>query len=116
MMASATQLPPGFEDLEQFVDYWSVAGIDERKKRRIMSTDEQRQEFYAAGSRHLVRALDYLDQYPIDDLENPQQSLLNLMLSLAQVSLAVEKQGSNEAYHARSHAHFTISRSTEDAA
>ena len=115
-MGSVNQLPPGFEDLEQFADFWAVAGIDERKKRRIMSTEEQRHDFYAVASVQLVRALEYLDQYPIDDLEGAQLRLLNLMLSLAQVSLAVEKQGSNEPYHALSHAHFTISRSTEDAA
>jgi hypothetical protein len=34
---------------------------------------------------------------------------------LAHVALAVEKQGDAEAYHALSHAHFTITRATEDA-
>ena len=84
-MSGASLLPDGFFVLEAFVADWAVAGSA------------------------------YLDAFPVDALDERQQRLLDLMLMLAHVALAVEKQGANEAVHAINHAHFTITRSTEDA-
>jgi hypothetical protein len=108
-------LPAGFERLEPFVDAWAVEGSDARKRRRIASTEPERLEFYDVMVEEVERALEYLDQYPIDALDAEQQRLMNMVLTLGHIALAVEKQGASEAYHALSHAHFTITRATEDA-
>jgi hypothetical protein len=114
MTATMLLLPDGFQSLEQFTAGWSIAGSDARKRRRIASTEEERIAFYNCASGELARAMSYLDQFPIEHFDERQQNLLNLFLSLAHVALAVEKQGANEAQHAVSHAHFTITRGTED--
>ncbi|MGE0386537.1 MAG: hypothetical protein AB7Q97_17555 [Gammaproteobacteria bacterium] len=115
-MSTSALLPQGFETLEGFAQSWAVAGSDVRRKRRIASTAQERDAFYAAAVVHLDRALEYLDEFALDRLDARQQRLLDLMLMLAHVSLAVEKQGANEALHAINHAHFTITRSAHDAA
>ena len=58
--------------------------------------------------------LDYLDQFDVDSLDAPEQRLMDLLLTFAHVSLAVEAQGPDEAYHALSHAHFVITKGAED--
>jgi hypothetical protein len=113
-MTDPHDLPEGFGDLAPFVPLWSLAGSDARKRRRIASTEHERQAFYAAAAPRLADALAHLDRLPLGDLAGADRNLMNLVLSLAHVSLAVEKQGSNEARHAVNHAFFTITRSTED--
>jgi hypothetical protein len=115
MTSHEALLPPGFSALDPFVADWAVAGSNARKNRRLASTEAERLAFYAAATPLLEPAFAYLDQFDIDALEPEQKRLLDLMLMLAHVALAVEKQGSSEAAHAVNHAHFTLTRSTEDA-
>lgn len=115
MTENTTLLPPGFDDLERFVADWAISGSDERKCRRIASTRAERAEFYEVASPRLRAALEYLDQFPLDALDEQQTRLLDLMLMLGHVALAVEKQGANEEKHAINHAYFTITRSSADA-
>ncbi|MET0146613.1 MAG: hypothetical protein ABW328_17770 [Ilumatobacteraceae bacterium] len=112
----AALLPPGFEGLEPLVADWAISGSDARKRRRIASSEAERLAFYAAMGADVERALDHLDQFPVDDLDASHQRLMDLVLMLAHVALAVEKQGESESYHSISQAHFTITRATEDAA
>ena len=56
----------------------------------------------------------HLDGRPLDALTPAEQCLLDLMLTLAHVSLAVENQKDAEPRHARLQAHLTIERGTED--
>lgn len=107
-------LPPDFSDLERFVPDWAISGADARKCRRIASTRAERAEFYEGASPRLQPALEYLDRFPIDALDEQQTRLLDLMLMLGHIALAVEKQGANEEKHAINHAHFTITRSSAD--
>jgi len=115
-MTTASQLPGSFESLEPLAAFWAIRGSDARKKRRIASTEEERVTFYNAVAPELARALEYLDRFDIEKLDEKQSRLLDMMLTLAHISLAVESQGKNESFHAISHACFTITRSTEDAA
>jgi hypothetical protein len=107
-------LPEGFEDLAPFAEAWAVHGSDARKRRRIASTEDERQAFYEAALPRVPAALAYLDAFDVDALDGPQKRLMDLMLTFAHVSLAVEAQGPDEAYHALSHAHFIITRGAED--
>ena len=108
-------LPSGFERLEPFAVAWGISGSDARKRRRIESGEAERCEFYEIMTEEVERALAHLDEFPVDALDAPQQRLMDMVLMLAHVALAVEKQGDAESYHALSHAHFTITRATEDA-
>jgi hypothetical protein len=111
---TAGLLPEGFGSLEPLVDSWGVRTSNGRSRRRIASTEAERQAFYDAMAPELERALDHLDRYDVDQLPPPEQRLLDLVLMTAHISLAVEKQGPDEATHAIAQATFTITRSTAD--
>ena len=82
-------LPPAFAGLEAFVD-WSLDSESERLQKRLASTMEDIQAFYSAMLGRIEEALDYLNGFPLDQLPEPEQRLLNMTLSLAEIWVAVE--------------------------
>lgn len=107
-------LPAGFEALEPFVARWAVAGSAARDGLRGSSSFEERQAFYDVAQPLLARALDRLDAKPLGDLDEGETTLMNLMLSFAHVSIAVEIQREDEPKHAASRAHMRITRAVAD--
>lgn len=86
-------LPEGFLDLEPFVAHWAVAGQNERRFRRSEATLEEIQCFYEAVLPRADEAMEYLHQFPLRDMPAPERRLMQLVLSLAQASMAVEVHG-----------------------
>lgn len=83
-------LPAGFSELEPFVDQWVLADTAARSaKRRSCSYAELRQ-FYDAMVGHAERALELLSAQQLGCLGAPEQRLLKLMLSLAEIGPAIE--------------------------
>ncbi|PLK25822.1 hypothetical protein [Novosphingobium sp. TH158] len=111
---SNQQLPDGFEVLEPFVDFWAVHGTANRDARRTESTDAQRKAFYQIAKDHVPRALEYLDQTPLGELDAKQTNLMNLLLAFAHVVNAVELLDKGEAKHAQFRAAMPFIRSTAD--
>jgi hypothetical protein len=103
-------LPDGFEPLEPFVAAWAIASVSERATLRGRATAAERRAFYAVASGLLERALDYLDAKPLASLDDGEQRLMQLMLSLAHVALAEETLGDDEPEHARLRAFMPITR------
>lgn len=95
------RLPTGFEELESLVSLWAVEGSATRAQLRGQSTAEQRESFYLAMSKRLRDALAHLDNKALGDFDVTEQNLMNLVLSFAHVSLAVEVQDSDEDKHSR---------------
>ena len=89
-------LPKGFAALAPFVAQWAVPTLAARCVTRDASNADQRQAFYDAASPLAVAALDYLDARPYAALAGAEARLMQLMLSFAQVALAVELQGEDE--------------------
>jgi hypothetical protein len=114
MNNNTSRLPADFEALEPFVDQWALDGAAQRMKRRLMSSEADRIAFFNAAKPLLVPALSYLDRKPLQELDEKEQRLMNLLLSLCHVSLAVEMQGDAEAEHAQGARHLTITRATAD--
>lgn len=108
-------LPAGFETLEPFADYWAVDGTINRDARRGDSTAEQREAFYEATKGLLPQALAQLDQKPLSEFDDREQRLMNLVLSFAHVTLAVEMLGKAEPRHAMFRKVVPIRRSTAGA-
>lgn len=111
MSGVASRLPPGFEALDPFVDTWDLETTDQRAKRRLVVPEPERAAFYDAAKPLLPVALGFLDKKPLGQFDEREARLMNLMLSLAHVSLAVEVQRGNEAKHALGARHLTIVRS-----
>ena len=111
-----TTLPEGFAALEPFAAKWAAPTTAERAALRGDSSPDEREAFFAAASPLLEAALDHLDARELRALLPADQRLMNLMLSLAHVSHAVETHGAKgEAQHARWRSRMTITRSTADA-
>lgn len=82
-------LPAEFAELEPY-SAWILATEPERYAKRLASTMPEMQAFYDAAFPLLERASTYLDQFPVDDLPEPERNLLLLMFSLVMVSFPVE--------------------------
>ncbi len=113
-MNSAMTLPQGFAVLEPFVDAWSIDSAAQRAQKRLESTGEDREAFFNAAKDLAAPALELLDKKPLEQLDDSEQRLLNLMLSLVHVSLAVEIQGDQEDFHARGARRVQITRAPSD--
>ena len=83
-------LPQEFSDLEPWAEEWAIESINSRYLKRINSEMPELQAFYDAMVPRAEDALDYLDQFPIDDLDPQQLNLLWTLLSLSAVSFAID--------------------------
>ena len=84
-----TQLPQGFSDLEQFVE-WALPSSTERNRKRRASSMDEINAFYNAILPRLEQILAYLDQFSLREMPQDARRLLYLSLSLAEVTIAVE--------------------------
>ncbi len=82
-------LPAEFAALEPFSG-WILATERERYAKRLASSMPEMQAFYDAAFPLLERATVYLEQFPVDNLPEPERNLLLLMMSLVMVSFPVE--------------------------
>lgn len=113
-MTNAASLPQGFAHLEPFVDRWALSTSAERAARRSQSTPQERADFFAATQDQMPAALEYLDKHALNTLGEQEQRLMDLMLSLAHISLAVELQGPDEVKSAKWRDRMRITRATSD--
>src|SRR3546814_6373827 len=105
-----TSRPADCAVLEPFVPRWAIEGSAARATARGESSAQEREAFYLAGRDLVGPALDYLDRRGIDGLDAADQRLMNLMLSLAHVSLAVEMQKDAEPSHTMLRRFMSITR------
>jgi hypothetical protein len=90
-------LPARFAGLEAFAAAgWCLETERERYERRLHSTMPELLEVYDAAFPRLREMIDHLDQFPLDDLAEPERNLLHFAYSLIQVSLAVDMWGQPE--------------------
>lgn len=86
------QLPAAFAELEPFVS-WSLATERERTAKRHTSDMAAIRAFYDAMLPRLGEILQYLDDFPPEDVPDDVQRLFLLTLSLAEIAPAVENFG-----------------------
>ena len=82
-------LPAEFSDLEPFGD-WALHGERARYDKRVASTMDELQAFYDAAFPRMEAALEYLDQFTLDDLPDAAKHLLWMYCALITVSFPVE--------------------------
>lgn len=114
MRMAGGRLPEEFSSLEPFVDRWAVSGSANRACLRDESDAAGREGFYAAALPLLGPALERLDRTSLAKLSAQERTLLDLMLSLAHVSLAVEIQRDDEPRHAIERQAMRITRTPAD--
>jgi hypothetical protein len=84
-------LPEAFQDLQRFCN-WCLPTERARSRKRLASTMDEIRDFYRVMLDRIEAALDYLNQFSIEERElpGPERNLLLLTLSLAEVANAVE--------------------------
>lgn len=93
-------LPKGFEALEPYVGHWAAESIAVRAELRGTSNIAERTAFYDVAAPLAVSALDYLDTRGMAHFDASDKRLMDLMLSFAHVSIAIEIQREDEEAHA----------------
>jgi hypothetical protein len=83
-------LPDEFADLEPFAATWCLGSLNERHRQRLASTMQELQAFYDATAPRIEPAVEYLDQFPVDDLPEDALHLFWLLCSLSIISFAVD--------------------------
>jgi hypothetical protein len=83
-------LPPGFEALEIFVDYWGARTTQERWERRSGASMNEIRRFYDAVLARAGDIVKHLDPIPLHMMPEDAQRLACLLFSLANCAIAVE--------------------------
>ncbi len=89
-MAAEPMLPAQFAEWEPFAANWCLATEHERRERRMRSSQRELEAFYKAVKPRLDEAIQYLNGFALDALPPRERNLLNLTLSLVEISVAVE--------------------------
>ncbi len=87
---SSQMLPDEFADLEGFAPRWSLATERERYTARLASSMAELQELYEAALPRMTDALDFLDQFDLEDLPEDARNLMRLFFSVINASFPVE--------------------------
>jgi hypothetical protein len=87
---TAALLPARFSELEPFAAVWCLPTERERFARRMASSMDELQAFYDALFPRAEEAIAYCDEFPLDDMPDDAQRLLQLLYSLVMVSFPVE--------------------------
>ena len=83
------QLPSEFNELETYIQ-WALPNERERNQLRNCTDMAAIQSFYDAIFPRMEQIIEHLNGYPLDAMPAPEQRLLYLTLSLAEVANAVE--------------------------
>ena len=83
-------LPSAFAEFEPFAAKWCLATEGERYKERLASTMDEIQAFYDAFFPRAEQAIVFCEKFPLDELPEDAERLLQLLYSLVMVSFPVE--------------------------
>ncbi|MBI3951654.1 MAG: hypothetical protein HY314_14485 [Acidobacteria bacterium] len=86
---SSHVLPEQVKDLEPF-SAWALATEAERNLKRLSSPMAEIQAFYHAMLPRMQAIMEYLHQFPLDQMPEEARRLFHLTLSFAEVTPAVE--------------------------
>ncbi len=99
-MESSNSLPPGFAELEPFVDQWAISTEVERNRVRRNSSMEEIRGLYKAVEPRLSDIIEYLNEFPLDDMPDDARQLLRLAMSTMEITPAVELYRQPDVVHA----------------
>ena len=89
-MTATPLLPSQFAEFEPYAATWCLATERERFAQRMASTMDEMQAFYDAFFPRAEEAIAYCEKYPLDDMPEDAQRLLQLLYSLVMASFPVE--------------------------
>ena len=83
-------LPKGFKSLEKWIGMWVLPDSQARTEQRHQVDYADIEAFYHDMLPKAEKALAYLQKKQLGELDEPEERLLKLMLSLAEVGPSVE--------------------------
>ncbi len=83
------QLPARFKDLEPYVSAWALPRFSLRQTKRLQSSMREIRDFYEAMMPRLNEVVEHLNNFELDEMPAPEQRLLELCLSLANIGNCV---------------------------
>ena len=83
-------LPVEFADLEVYAATWCLRTEAERWEQRMASSMTELVAFYDSAFPRIGAAIDYCDRYPLEELPEEVERLLQIIHSLVLVAMAVE--------------------------
>ncbi len=83
-------LPAEFAELEPFAPTWCLPTERERFAQRMATPMVEQQAFYDVFFPRAEEAIAYCDRFPLDELPEDAERLLQLLYSLIMVSFPVE--------------------------
>lgn len=90
-------LPEAFKDLQTLATAgWCLGSEIERVAKRHSSSPEELRTFYDLMVPRLESVIEHLNRFDLQDFPAPEQHLMNLLLSMAEVTFAVEKFDADE--------------------
>ncbi|MCH2409385.1 hypothetical protein MK292_00940 [Myxococcota bacterium] len=90
---TSQSLPKEFKELECWCSRWALSNSDERSRQRQNSTLDELEEFYSSLLPLAEKALVHLSGFKLGELPKEEALLLKLLLSLAEVTPAIEWYG-----------------------
>ena len=83
-------LPEGFESLESWAEEWAMPTQNRRWEKRLDSSKEDLQAFYAAVQPRLGEILAHADEFPLGEMPEKSARLFDLSMMLAEIAPNVE--------------------------
>lgn len=78
-----------FSELQPYIERWGLLTAAERLQLRVDTDLDELQDFYNAVSPHLEAVIEYLNQYPIDEIPESDKALAYMVLALCEVDDAI---------------------------
>lgn len=102
------ELPAQFSDLAPF-SHWAIESRADRFRARFERSMDDIRAFYDAMLPRADEIMAHLAQYQLEDLPQPERNLLNMMLSLVEISRCVELWNGNDmSYYTHPKEHLQI--------
>jgi hypothetical protein len=80
---------PDFLELKPYIEIWALSSASERLQKRVDTDLAGQQEFYNAASPHLDAIIEYLNQFPVDEIPEKDKPLAYMTLALCEVDDAI---------------------------
>ncbi|EQB03029.1 hypothetical protein L286_13495 [Sphingobium sp. HDIP04] len=93
-------LPEKFAEWEGFVSAWCLPDTHARFQARYEGDPADLRHFYDSLMPRVEEALAYLDDFPLEAMEEPERNLMNLLMSLSHVAYGLERHGAPRAPNA----------------
>ncbi len=78
-----------FSDLKPYIERWGLPEASQRLRQRVEAELTDLQDFYAAVSPELESIIQYLNQFPVEEIPEADRPLANMILALCEVDDAI---------------------------